>query len=100
MELRRKFLISLSLVNELSAVATVMGTVIYIISAVQTSGYVVASDAFSTIEKEAVSLANFKWAIFSLNDILDGEHLAKKQQRDVIRKFFCFNLKIQMRQSI
>ena len=31
---------------------------------------VVASDAFLTIKKDSVSLADFKWAIFSLNDIL------------------------------
>ena len=29
-----------------------------------------ANDAFSTIKKEANSLADFKWAIFSLNDVL------------------------------
>ena len=29
-----------------------------------------ASDAFSTIKKEAISLADFKRAIFSLNDVL------------------------------
>ena len=29
-----------------------------------------ANDAFSTIKKEASSLADFKWAIFSLNDVL------------------------------
>ena len=28
------------------------------------------SDAFSRIKKEAISLAYFKWAIFSLNDVL------------------------------
>ena len=38
MEIRRKFLISLSLEKDLSAVATVTGTVIYIMYAVQTSG--------------------------------------------------------------
>ena len=29
-----------------------------------------ASDAFSAIRKEAISLADFKWAIFSLKDVL------------------------------
>ena len=29
-----------------------------------------ASDAFSTIKKEDISLADFNWAIFSLNDVL------------------------------
>ena len=38
MELRRKFLISFSLKKHLSAVATVTGTVIFIMHAVQTSG--------------------------------------------------------------
>ena len=38
MEVRKKFLISLSLEKDLSAVATVTDTVIYIMYAVQTSG--------------------------------------------------------------
>ena len=29
-----------------------------------------ASDAFSTIKKEAISFENFEWAIFSPNDAL------------------------------
>ena len=29
-----------------------------------------ASDAFSTIKKGAITLADFKWAIFSLYDVL------------------------------
>ena len=70
MEIRRKFLISLNLEKDISAIATVRGTVIYIMHAVQTSRQVVASDTFSTIKKEAISLAQFKWAIFSLNVIL------------------------------
>ena len=40
MELRRKVLISLSLEKDLSAVAIVTGTVLYIMYAVETSGYV------------------------------------------------------------
>ena len=50
----------MSLKKDLSTVATVTGIVIYIMYAVQTSGQVVASDAFSTIKKEAISLADFK----------------------------------------
>ena len=71
MKLRRKFLISLSLEKDLSAVATVTGTVIYGTSYMPYKRQeVVASDAFSTMKKETVSLADFKRAIFFLNDVL------------------------------
>ena len=71
MKLRRKFLISLSLEKDLSAVATVIGTVIYGTSYMPYKRQeVVASDAFLTMKKETISLADFKWGIFSLNDVL------------------------------
>ena len=47
MELQRKFLISLSLEKDFFS-----GTVIYVMYAVQMSGEVVASDAFSTIKNK------------------------------------------------
>ena len=70
MEVQRKFLNSLSLETDLSAVAAVTHIVIYIMYAVQMSRQVVASDAFLKIEKEAISLADFNWAIFYLKNVL------------------------------
>ena len=58
-----------------------------------------ASDAFSTIKKEAISLADFKYAIFSLNDVL-MENIWLGNKEETLSEnllFACFNLKIQMR---
>ena len=69
MELRKKFLISLSLIKDLSAVATVTGTVMYIMHGVQRQNKLWQVMHFQQ-SKKAISLVDFKWAIFSLNDVL------------------------------
>jgi len=54
--------------NDLSAAATVTGTVKYMIQAVHTSGYVVAKSPFSTINKVLNSLTHVILAIAALKD--------------------------------
>ena len=71
MEFGREFLISLSLEKDLSAVAAVTDTVIYIMYAVL---YKRPEKLWQVMHfqqlKKAFSLVDFKWAIFSLDDVL------------------------------
>ena len=102
MELRRKFFISLSLEKDLSTAATVTDS---LLSYTSLMPYKCQNKLWQVMHFQHSKKSHF-FRRFKLGNLFSKrrfgeEHLVRKQRRDVIkkfvRKFSCFNLKIQMR---